>query len=458
MKDRKRFFYKLPLYDPHQIEEKLTEMASEGWMLERLGYYSSLYRKIEPTTLRFSVTYFPKASSFDGIPAEDEQQKIHFCAVGSWKLVDRLDRMQVYYTEQADAVPIETDPVVQLETMYRCIKKNSATQIPILLLAIFQIFNLTTMFHQDPISFLSDSFSFYLPFLWFSILILECCNLLRIPLWHKKAKRAAEQHGTLLPLKENKIIVAATLVVLALTILVLFTGKNLPSFWILLCVGIITLITLVLQGLKSSLRDAQTSRTTNKIVIFSAVIILTAISTLVFTSVIFSSFTHSAHDTKVDKSCTIDGVKYDDCSEPQPIKAKDALSLNGEWYYAEEQQQTFLLSLKTFNQRLVTDERRDYNLDISVTDIKIPMFIPYIREKALVKRDYTFQAFDNFYQPLDAQSYGVEQVYQLYYESEASGTYYIFSGNKLSKIRFSDDYSKDQEDAFLKAYCATLTA
>ena len=124
MKEMKRCFCNFSFYDQQAIQEKLEEMAESGWMLEKTGNFMWAYKRIEPKKLRFSVTYFPSASDFDPSPTEGELTKIDFCRQDGWNLVTTWGVMQIFYNEDLDAVPIETEPVMQIENICRSMKKN----------------------------------------------------------------------------------------------------------------------------------------------------------------------------------------------------------------------------------------------------------------------------------------------------------------------------------------------
>jgi len=124
MKETKRCLCNFSFYDQQAIQEKLEDMASKGWMLEKTGSFLWTYKRIEPKKLRFSVTYFPSASDFDPGPTDGELTKIDYCRQDGWVLVTSWGVMQIFYSENVDAVPIETEPVTQVENIRRSMKKN----------------------------------------------------------------------------------------------------------------------------------------------------------------------------------------------------------------------------------------------------------------------------------------------------------------------------------------------
>ena len=124
MKNTKRRMELFFSYDRTGIQAHLQKMAASGWMLEKMSNFSWLYRRMEPKDLTFAVTYFPKASEFD--PELTEGQRVYqdFTARSGWQFVCSSAQMQVFCTEQESPVPIETDPMVELEMIHGAAKKS----------------------------------------------------------------------------------------------------------------------------------------------------------------------------------------------------------------------------------------------------------------------------------------------------------------------------------------------
>ena len=117
----------MPLYsylDRTAITAHLSDMAAQGWMLEKLGAWGWRYRRTEPKKLRFAVTFFPAASQFDAVPSEMLETYRDYCAAAGWQLAAESAQVQVFCTEDENAVPIETDPAVELGSIRKSAKKG----------------------------------------------------------------------------------------------------------------------------------------------------------------------------------------------------------------------------------------------------------------------------------------------------------------------------------------------
>ena len=82
------------------------------------------FRKGEPKKLTFSVNYFAKASSFDPAPSEDQEAYYELCSYSGWYLVTSNAQMQIFCTELENATPIETDPVLEIQSIHRSVKRS----------------------------------------------------------------------------------------------------------------------------------------------------------------------------------------------------------------------------------------------------------------------------------------------------------------------------------------------
>ena len=144
-------------YDRTGIAKHLAEMAAKGWMLDKLGSWSWRYRRTEPRTLHFAVTYFPSASQFDPHPSEEQETLWDFCAAAGWELVTSSAQVQIFYNEQEHPVPIETDPAVEFDTMNRSMKRGFLSSYwGLLVISLLEIAMNLHQLWKNPIDVLSD--------------------------------------------------------------------------------------------------------------------------------------------------------------------------------------------------------------------------------------------------------------------------------------------------------------
>ena len=112
-------------YDHAGIVRHLEDMARQGWQLEKAGSVFWTYRRCKPAELRYAVVYFSKASQFDPEPPAEQREFWELCKATGWELVTNRYQMQIFRNPAPDAIPIETDPVVQVENVRAAMKKGS---------------------------------------------------------------------------------------------------------------------------------------------------------------------------------------------------------------------------------------------------------------------------------------------------------------------------------------------
>ena len=173
MKDTKRRLETFSFYDRTGLEEHLARMAAEGWLLDKIGQFLWHYRRIEPKKLTFSVTYFPKASAFDPEPSEEQETFYDFCRHTGWVLAASSAQLQVFYNEGPDPVPIETDPVLEVESIHRTMKRSFLpSQLMLLALAVLDVGLLVWRLIDDPIGLLASPASVLTAMCWVLVFVL----------------------------------------------------------------------------------------------------------------------------------------------------------------------------------------------------------------------------------------------------------------------------------------------
>ena len=193
MKDRKRQLENLAFYDKAAIEDRAACMAEKGWLVEQPGPYFWKYRRIEPKRLAVNVVYFPKASEFDPSPTEGQIQLEELCKRDGWILAARWGQMQIFYNEQKDPVPIETDPVIQVETVRAAMKKGMLPgQLLLAGLSVMQLMMLGWQLWESPVRFLSRPATAYMIPVWFLVLCAVLCELWGFLAWTRRAEKEAE--------------------------------------------------------------------------------------------------------------------------------------------------------------------------------------------------------------------------------------------------------------------------
>ena len=133
-------------YDLKAIEEYLEEMAAKGfWFVKQKGlfYY---FRKDVPRKVHFAVDVFDKASMFDSRPEAKTEEYIDYCEECGWKFLYSNGKIQFFYTEETNPVPIQTDQRLKLKYINKHVWQSKG---PIwFVMFYFLILNLVTGFEH----------------------------------------------------------------------------------------------------------------------------------------------------------------------------------------------------------------------------------------------------------------------------------------------------------------------
>lgn len=202
--DTKWGFAFVTLYNWNAIEKKVQEMAAKGWLIEEMqNSFIWNYRRIEPRELSFALVYSELTWENDADSIEKQRERDELYAADGWVAAADWDTLRIYYNEQPDPVPIETEPLVQVEGIYRAMMRQWRYYAFLAIAFAFQLAG--HIFSRVSGSLANDFLSFIdLILLDFYMLFFPLAKLFSDLRWHKKALAAAEQ-GFLLPINRSKI-------------------------------------------------------------------------------------------------------------------------------------------------------------------------------------------------------------------------------------------------------------
>lgn len=293
MRNTKRKFLMMQIYDHTSIRKRLEKLAEEGWKLEKIGGTGGYkFRRIQPRNLRYSVVYFPNASEFDAELIAGQNEFIELCEQSGWEYIDSMGQMMVFCSEQTNPIPIETDAMLQVETVHKAMKKSFLPgQFALLAVAILQLLMFGYRIIREPVNlFLQDAL---LVSLACYVLIFVMCvyHIYSYFLWRRKALDAAGD-GIFVETKGSAVIDKSALVILGIVF----------SFWLLSMVGdlhsmyivaysfaVMGTFVVVIFGSKALMKKLKFDRDTNKLVTFGAIFIGTILMIIVLTNAVMNT-------------------------------------------------------------------------------------------------------------------------------------------------------------------------
>lgn len=227
-------------YDHTGMVRHFEKMARRGWLLEHIGGMLLRYRRIEPRRMRFAVTYCPDVTGFEPGKPESQLEMEALCRQAGWEQAACRGQMQVFYTEQAEAVPLDTDPDTQIDVIHRTMKKNFLpSYIMLSIIALMQIaMQLRNLREWGAIAYFSGVSWAGLP-VWGGLLLLYLVELIKYSLWRKRALRRAAE-GLMTPSPHSFWVqIAAVLLLVILLVSWLGSGMAASLAFSILAVGLV---------------------------------------------------------------------------------------------------------------------------------------------------------------------------------------------------------------------------
>lgn len=440
MKNTKRQFTRFAFYDQTAMEKHFERMASEGWLIERINNLSLQFRRIEPQKLHIAVTYFPEASEFDPTPTDKQKMMEDFASKDGWMLLTRYGQMQVFANTSENPTPIETEPVTQVETIWRAMKKNLLpAHLITLLLAVYQLFFNGYRLFSETVDFLATPYLLASLPVWLLILFAEISEILACILWYRKARPAAE-NGVFVPVKTNHFISLTFLlscVFVLLSTILLPSGLRMVSLgW----VGIIFGIILFANWVKEKLKKVGAPKCLNYGLTIGSITFLTF--ALLF-SMVFIILRQGLEDgRKPVGSYELNGLTFEIYDEPMPLYVEDMMDI-GESEWSRERnvhKETFLLSKSEYCQNHIPGSTEVLSdLEYVIVDIKRPWLYDTVKQSMLNERQdkvYEDFIFTNHFEPIEASVWEAKEAYQLHWSGSILDVYLVCWENRIVEIKF----------------------
>ena len=446
MKTKKRRLEYYSFYNHTGIEQHLTEMAKKGWLLESISNLYWTYRKIEPQDIHFCVTYYPRASDFDPGPSEDQQTFHDLCAHTGWQLASTWHQMQVFYNEKESPIPLDTDPIMEVDTLHRACKKNFLPSYYLLLaLGVLMGGYFLAEIYFSPVTLLSNSSQMLSGFAYLCLLVISLTELCTYFSWHRKAKKAAED-GIFVDTPSTKLIQQTVVIVLlfaaAIWLLNLFTLSNRLLAWIAVAMLLsMFVIIFAVNWIKHGLRKLKASRGLNRVLTLAACFILPTVMMGGITYATLSGIFSNENQT----------VPFDD--SVIPLSITDFYDVDKQKYIEQNRNnETFVLGQRVvhmFGDWNVEDFHELPDLQYTITTVKIPFIYEWCKEQMYwdmdESRDTDLPVGHRIVlQEEDPTPWGANEVYRLYHEEGWYLTRYLLCyDNRIIDIRFDWESTTD---------------
>ena len=446
MRKRKYSFANASFWQRDTICKKLEDMAQKGWMIEKLGRVWT-YRNIPPQKLHFEIVYVPGGSEWNPGPTDGEYQLEELCARDGWKLAARWGQVQIFYTDRSNPVPIETDPVTQVENIRRTMKKSLIpSQLMTLLLGVYMVGMSIYFFCSNAVNFLSS-----LQIIW-ALMGVQLCVLSLIQLiayfcWRHKAVQM-EENGEFYEQKPllSQAVNWAVLILNAVVLAVPLSHRLYRSSW-LFGVGVLLLVLLAATLVQRLLKKKGVSRRMNLLVSISTVLVVYLVAMGALAAAIFNdSFPGIRKPVEVRD---MGGWEYKIYADEIPLRIEDLVGpVESEWSTEANENISLLVSKNQYDQWSLELEKDLPDLHYTVVDVHLPALYETCKRSMLnryedVIRDGELLMVDH-YQPEEAAPWGVQQVYRRYSDYGADNTWLLCEKGRLVELRLDFEPTSEQ--------------
>ena len=442
MYDRKRKLMPFTFYDRTGIERRLEEQAEKGWLLEKCSAAGWIYRRIEPAKIHFSVVYFPAADAFDPHPSEKQKRFQEFCEHTGWELIASNVQMQIFCNRRENPIPIETDPVIEVENIHKSVKK---TMFPAyfsnLVLAIMQIGLAGQRFSFDPLSELLSLPALLATLFWCLNVIFWTVLLCMYFHWHHKAKSAAlDGHFLETKSTDGFQMLMLTTTMLALVFMYLSFGS-----WSTLLVGILMVIgilglTAVMVWMSNWMKKRNVSAKTNKLITYAFAVVMSFVLCGGVIWLVVGIRMDENDKTAQAETYEYNGWTYYVYDDPIPLKIEDLIDTDYEGYSYEIISEGSSPLLRRYEARQKTryDALSEPEMSYRIVEVKASFLYDWVLELMLEDFDHNYAYPDepNYveFQKIDAAPWGAQEACQLLLGGEAQYRYLLCYEDTIIEI------------------------
>ena len=427
----KREIFMYSLLEFKEIEKRLEKRALEGWRLKKAGTFFWTYEDAEPKQVHYSIVFFPKTNPLEPEPSDSLVMMREYCERTGWKLAAEQGQMQIFYNEEPNPVPIETESWIQVKNIHETMKKGIvATHFILLINAVVQLGLQAMQFFTNPLNWLSMGYNFYMIWTWIFLGIGSAVEIVHYYAWYKKAKQMAEEEEILyLPKSIMGVRITCltiAMVALALAILAItnfMTGKY--GLWILIWTVVIVGVPI---GGSQLLKKWKVSAKWNRII----VVLLTVVCSVGMIIGVFVSVAKDYDDiTRRDEKMLLQASDFQEAEGREvrgyPRKNDSVFLFREEGYQSEAWEEG-------------EDVRLRIHFDYTFIVVKLPFVYDFVKEELINdKMEYVDVELgdQSSYRKVDMPIWGAGEVYQYHdFDGEPQHEYLVCYADRMIQIDF----------------------
>lgn len=284
MAKKKYTFITFKEYETEAFAEYLEKMAARGWFLKNIRQNCiESFEKGEPKRLRFCVAVLPGGSEFESAESTEAQQFREYCEEGGWKLQYGGALWQIFYTEEEDTVPIETDPGIQLEIQRKVTLSWGRVLCGLFIIGAW-LWILKSML-ENPGTQLSSYGQLLITVFYFLLILIMAGQLIVPAVWYYRAGKTIDDTGKLPPTSWRKVKrrnVMYGMFILVVLLLLAFTQGSTGVLPFLIEVIIMILFILYCGKVLEMVRETQETTKAGKVMIYIGATVIVGAVALIF--------------------------------------------------------------------------------------------------------------------------------------------------------------------------------
>lgn len=440
-------------YDSEGIAAHLQRRAGQGLFLEKITPFFWRYRRGEPESRIYAITYFSEASDFNPGPTEHQQTYLDYCADAGWELAAEWAQMQIFSTAQPQPIPIETEEAVKLEGIHRSMKKNFLPgSIVLVALSVLQLaMQLSTLLGQ-PSRYFSNSLSLSVLLVWLALLAFQSAVVAGYGVWYHRSRRSVAEGGhcagTAVQRRINRLL--SPLLFLALLPCVWAMAAQRSSwFGLLYVVGILGVLALTFW-LRETLKRMRVTRTVNLTVnlVTCAVLSFAMMGGLVWATlrgIRSGAWKETPPETYIVENGGSSWT-WDIYHDELPLTVEELIpGAQGRYSTEWDEAHSVFARKAEGSQNSVPDGSAappDLNYQIVTS--------PFSAVRSLCLREYLTRYEDRMepdapqFRTVEQPLWQAETVYQLFFGEEAAGQYLVCRGDGFLWLRFDAPLTEEQ--------------
>lgn len=405
------------------LADLIVEQAAEGWELSSksgniLGFRRAKCRRIKVSCEVIEPDYDPYKTEY-----------IAFCQAAGWRHIFSDGNLQIFETEDLDAEPIHTDPMVKLQTVHhKCLFDNIVPSILWIVFALLLMWRFC--WNPDYDRYLSGQYEIGL-FLGPLCILVSLINIGRYFLWYAGARRTASGGGQPVYRKNPKVEKAAKLfscfyviavVLLCGYVMWAYEASNVILLWFLLVAAVGLALIFWLQR-----RDARRG-TGGKASYLKYGVLCVVILAVWMTGIVAI--------IKTDRLYSSGGVSDDRLQ----ISMED-LGIETTGQADRERERDGLLFLHHESGSDLSQNEKGYELFYDIFTTKDPS----IYEKVLNQRYFRFFEDGETVTKLSAETFGAREVWLRQPSEQSFQTWLFLWDDRIVSVEVNFDLSKAQQ-------------